>query len=241
MAGFYPIVYETQSVGMSSDLAVCDVSAGTAVLVPGASAPKVIETYPCWTPDGKSIVFASAPVGRHFTRTLFDLRVIPWSDGRGGVPRDVPGAAANGRSNYFPRFSPDGRWFTWVESDHESLIKASSDIYIMSADLKGPARPLACNVPHAADSWHSWSSNSRWIVFASKRDDGVFARLYLSHIDDGGHASPAVRLPIENPRIRMSFNLPEFVAHVPPIRAEALYDGVNIDAEVLRLEPPADR
>lgn len=32
-----------------------------------------------------------------------------------------------------------------------------------------------------AESYHSWSSNSRWFVFSSRRDDGLYTRLYIAH------------------------------------------------------------
>ncbi|HUW57542.1 MAG TPA: hypothetical protein VMZ92_12965 [Planctomycetota bacterium] len=238
LATLPPIVYETQFAGQStSDLAVYDATAGSACLVKGAADPKVLEIYPYWTPDGRSIVYSSAPAGLHPTVTRFDLMVIPYDGGRGGTPVPIRGAAANGRSNHYARFSPDGRWMTFVQSAYGSLIKASSDVWIMPATLDAPPRRLASNVPYAADSWHSWSSNSRWIVFATKRDDGIYARVYMTHIDDEGNASPAVRLPIETPEMRTSFNLPEFVAEVPPVGERQLFNGVGEPAAVLNVKP----
>jgi len=221
-AGLPPVTLETQSLSQyTSDVAVYDVPAGTACLLPGASDPKLIEIYPSWTPDGESIVYASADAKRHPAETQLNLHIISYNEGRGGISRPLAGAAQNGKSNYYPRFSPDGKWMTFVQSRYGSLVKASS----------------ACNVPHAADSWHSWSSNSRWMVFATKRDDGIYARLYMTHIDEGGRASPAVRLPLEDPRMLMSFNIPEFVADVPPINERRLFEDICIDADVLKVKP----
>ncbi|KPK99852.1 MAG: hypothetical protein AMK75_06265 [Planctomycetes bacterium SM23_65] len=218
------------TVQAGSDIAVYDVEAGKALLLPGASEQGVLELYPRWTPDGKSIVFCVAPDGLDSKRTHLSLHVIPYADGQGGKPMPIPGASNNGRSNYFPRFSPDGKWLSFVQSNGGAFIKSSSEVCLMSASLEGPARVLESNAPHAADSWYSWSSNSRWIVFTSKRDDGAFARLYFTHIDDGGHASEPVRLPIAN-EVRMSFNVPEFVAEVPTIDERALFDGLRVERQ----------
>jgi Tol biopolymer transport system component len=238
ISGYYPIVYETQSIGQpTSDIGVYDATADRALLVPGASDGERLEVYPCWTPDGGSIVYSVTRKGQHPSQTQFDLMKVPYSDGRGGTPEPVRGAYRNGKSNFYARFSPDGRWMTFVKADYGSLIKASSDIWIMPADAGADPRSLACNAPFAADSWYSWSSNSRWIVFATKREDGLFARLYMTHIDAGGNASPAVRLPMEDPRLRMSFNIPEFVAEMPPIDDGRLFAGVSIDADVLEAQP----
>lgn len=58
------------------------------------------------------------------------------------------------------------------------------------------------------NSWHSWSPNSKWLVFSSK-SRGPYTQLYLTHIDENGIDSPPVFL--EN----MAFsskaaNIPEF-------------------------------
>jgi Tol biopolymer transport system component len=229
LATLQPIVHETQFAGQpTSDLAICDTATDSAHLLPGASDPDEIELFPCWTPDGKSLVFCWAPSGVHPALVKYDLRVIPFDEGKGGKASPIPGASNNSRSNYYPRFSPDGKWLSFCQSDGGCLIKSSSDIFLMPAGLKGPPRKLACNAPHAADSWHSWSSNSRWLVFASKRDDGVFARLYLTHIDEKGRSSPAIRIPVRKMPLQC-FNIPEFLNQDPLIRETDLYNVLRVE------------
>jgi hypothetical protein len=229
IAALKPILYETQLAGMStSDVAILDLSRNEAYLLPGASDPNFLEIYPRWTPDGNSIVFSRSPTGFHPANIPFELYTISFANGEGGVARVVEGASGNGRSNYFPRFSPDGKWLSFCQSDGGDLIRSSSDIYLKAGDLKGPAHGLECNAPYAADSWHSWSSNSRWLVWASKREGGVYAYLYLTHIDEDGHASPAVPLPIKE-RPHASFNLPEFVCHDPRIRETDLFEAIRVE------------
>ena len=225
-----PVVFETQRVAMpTSDIAIYDVSREEAYLLPGASRADRLEAYPRWTPDGQSLVFASAPAqDAAAERILFGLQVVPFQGGRGGDAHDIPGAAANGKSNYFPRFSPDGKWLSFCQSNGGTLIKSSSDVWLAPADLQGRPRRLECNTPYAADSWHSWSSNGRWLVFASKRDDGIYARLYFTHIDAEGRASPAVRLPLERPPMA-SFNIPESVARWPRVTDRTLYAAIRVE------------
>ena len=231
-----PVVYETQFAGeATSDIAIYDLLRNTTYLLPGASTPDSLEIYPWWTPDGEAIVYSSVPAGLHPAQVRYDLRIIPFNDGKGGISRAISGASQNGKSNYYPRFSPDGKWFCFTKSDGGSLIKSSSDLFLLPGDLEGPARRLECNADFAADSWHSWSSNSRWLVFASKRDDGVFARLYLTQIDDEGHASPAVRLPVKNPPLE-SFNIPEFVAHTPTIDEDKLFEAIRVEAPAVPVQ-----
>ena len=235
VVAFSPIVYETQSVGEpTSDIAVYEPSRNVAYLVPGASDPEVLEMYPRWTPEGDTLVFAAAPAGSHPALTRYELYTVPFNEGKGGTSRAIPGASGNGRSNYYPRFSPDGRWLSFCQSDGGCLIKSSSDLYLMRGDLTGVARRLACNVPYAADSWHSWSSNSHWLVFASKRDDGIYARLYLTCIDEAGEASPAVRVPLKKAPLE-SFNIPEFVAHDPGVSERALYEAIRVEGPAVEV------
>ena len=66
------------------------------------------------------------------------------------------------------------------------------------------------------ESFHIWSTNSRWLVFSSRRDDGLYTRPYFCHIDDKGIVSKAFMLPQRNPRRFyrerfLSYNVPDFV------------------------------
>lgn len=236
IVAFSPITLDTQNAGQAtSDIAVYDTTKGRTWLIPGASDPDLLELYPAWTPDGKSIVYSCAKAGAHPSLIRYDLWVVPYNDGKGGAARPIPGASANGRSNYFARFSPDGKWLSFVQSDGGDLMKSSSDICILPANLRGEAHLLEGNSPFAADSWHSWSSNSKWLVFASKRDDGIFARLYFTHIDERGHASPPVRLPVTDPPM-LSFNIPEFLAEPPAFDEPTLFNAVNVGQPAVRIK-----
>ena len=77
--------------------------------------------------------------------------------------------------------------------------------------------PLKANSDHV-DTWHSWSTNSRWILFVSKRDGGpLFARLYLSYIDENGRSHKPVLLPQKDPKfydsLLQTYNAPELAVN----------------------------
>ncbi|MEW6234407.1 MAG: hypothetical protein AB1656_03380 [Candidatus Omnitrophota bacterium] len=230
VAALKPIVFETQLAGMAtSDIAIYDLQKNDTYLLPGASDPNLLEIYPQWTPDGKRLIFSRSPVGNHPAHILYDLYILDL-EGENPTPQPIAGASNNGRSNYFPHFSPDGKWFSFDQCDGGDLIRSSSDIYLLPADLQGEAHRLEFNTPYAADSWHSWSSNSRWLVFASKREGGVYAYLYMSHIDENGHASPAIPLPlIDKPQ--SSFNIPEFAANEPDIQENELFESIRVEPQ----------
>ena len=51
-----------------------------------------------------------------------------WERGHTVVP--IPGASANGASNYAPRYSPDGKWIVFNKADWSSLVAPTSDLWL---------------------------------------------------------------------------------------------------------------
>lgn len=201
--------------------------------LPGADDPNYVQSNPSWSPDGKYIVFAKAKAydlkntlgkgkllltreeckeftedGRPF---LFDLYRIPYNDGRGGKAESLEGASNNGMSNYFAKYSPDGKWIVFCKAKSYMLLQPDSELYIIPAQ-GGQARRLRANTSRM-NSWHSWSPNSRWLVFSSKANS-AYTQLFLTHIDEQGRSSPAVLLEHFTAPERAA-NIPEFVNAKP--------------------------
>jgi hypothetical protein len=90
--------------------------------------------------------------------------------------------------------------------------QVSSDLYLMELSTR-QFQKLPVNSDYN-ESWHSWSKNSKWVLFSSKRSSGIFTRLYLCHIDSAGNASKPFLLPQRDPLFYDSFtkcyNVPEF-------------------------------
>ena len=112
----------------------------------------------------------------------------------------VLASADTGLSIAEPRISPDGRWLLFCMSEYGSFpaYQPSSDLYLLDLETGDYHALDEVNSP-LCESWHSWSSNSRWIAFASKRRDGVFARIYFSYVDETGHAHKPLVLPQRDP------------------------------------------
>lgn len=197
--------------------------------LPGADDPQYVQTNAAWSPDGKEIVFARAKAHKlerleqqnaalldakdvpEFTVERkpfqYDLYRIPFNGGKGGTPVPLEGASNNGMSNYFPKYSPDGKWIVFTKSKSYMLLQPDSELWIVPAK-GGEARRLKHNTPRM-NSWHSWSSNSRWLVFSSKVN-GPYTQLFLTHIDENGNDSPPVLLERFTSPDRAA-NIPEFV------------------------------
>lgn len=90
----------------------------------------------------------------------------------------------------------------------------------------------------STDSYHSWSSNSRWVIFASKREDGIFARLYIAHLEADGRFSKPFVMPQEDPafysRCLMTYNRPELLLEPVTVSATELARAVNSNASRVR-------
>ncbi|MFH1918770.1 MAG: cytochrome C biosynthesis protein [Planctomycetota bacterium] len=218
-----------------SDLALYDADSNTVTTTPDISQPDRLETFPTWSPDGRYLYFSSTrPLPKERYREVrYDLMRIAYEadSGRWGEVEPVLLAKETGLSITEPRVSPDGRWLLFCMSSYGAfpVFQPSSDLYLL--DLKTRQyHPLAVN-SERCESWHSWSSNSRWIAFASKRRDGVFSRVYFSHVDPAGHAHKPVLLPQKDPtfydRFLKTYNVPELASAPAPATCRALARAVR--------------
>jgi len=199
----------------------------------GADDPQYVQSNPAWSPDGKYIVFARAKAYdlkdtegkgnvlltreecREFTEDgkpfLFDLYRIPFNEGKGGKPEPIEGASNNGMSNFFAKYSPDGKWIVFCKAKSYMLLQPDSELYIIPAE-GGKARRLRANTSRM-NSWHSFSPNGKWLVFSSKAYSD-YTQLCLTHIDQQGNSSPAVLLEHFTAPDKAA-NIPEFVNAKP--------------------------
>ncbi|MBM4092085.1 MAG: hypothetical protein FJ276_22045 [Planctomycetes bacterium] len=141
------------------------------------------------------------------TPLKYDLYRMPFRGGQGGVPEPIVGASGNGMSNTFPKVSPDGKWIVFVKCKNGQLMRPDGKLWIVPV-AGGTARELQCNTSRM-NSWHSFSPNSRWLVFSSKANT-PYTQMFLTHLDDEGNASPAILIPNSTASNR-AVNLPEFV------------------------------
>jgi tetratricopeptide (TPR) repeat protein len=190
--------------------------------VPGADDPNYVQTSAFWSPDGKYLIYSRAAARDPYppgykrstyandpneTQIQYDLYKIPFNDGKGGTPERIIGASENGMSNNFPKVSPDGKWIIFVQCKNGLLMRPDSKLYIVPFE-GGEARPLESNLP-VMNSWHTFNPNGHWLAFSSK-SPSPYTHLYLTHIDDQGHASPPV--VVENSTAaNRAVNIPEFV------------------------------
>lgn len=215
---------------LRSDIILYDIKNQTIKNV--ANDPNLLETYPSWHPDGKSIYYAAAryPEGvtaetqkDHYMEMRYDIlrRQFDPETKTFSEPDTVVCASAQLQSALHPRISPDGKWLLYCKAPYGTfhLPHQESDLFI--TDLAtGEERPLSNANSDKSESYHSWSSNGRWIVFSSRREDGQFTRPYITYVDNDGIDTKAFIMPQQNPShyddFMKSYNVPEFF--VAPFR-----------------------
>jgi hypothetical protein len=198
-------------------------------LLPGADDYDFVQTDPSWSWDEKYIAFARANTKNEYHADIanirthiedadihelnqrfpiqFDLYKIPFNQGNGGNPEPLKGASHNGMSNYFPRFSPDGKWIVFTRSKSGIMLQPDSELFIIPA-AGGEPRRMKCN-RKLFNSWHSFSPNGKWLLFSSKVNS-PYTEIFLTHIDENGIDSPPVCLSHFSDS-RYAANVPEFV------------------------------
>ncbi|MBQ2585371.1 MAG: PD40 domain-containing protein, partial [Bacteroidaceae bacterium] len=78
---------------------------------------------------------------------------------------------------------------------------------------------------------HTWSSNGRWIIYSSRRDDGNYTRPYICYFDKNGTAHKPFILPQKSTKFYQqlfkSFNVPEFMVQPVTISRRQLLKTVR--------------
>jgi Tol biopolymer transport system component len=204
----------------ASDLVIYDVGKRTVTTSPKVSTSR-LETLPEWSPDGRTLYFCSGPEWtgeKDFDKVKYDLMRVACNveTGEWGNVETVLSSGRTGKSISFPRVSPDGRRLLFCMSDYGyfSIHDPSSDLYMLDLRTKD-YRKLEVN-SERSEGYHSWSGNSRWFVFASKRGDGLSSRLYFSYVDSSGNAHKPFLMPQRDPAFYdtfiMNYNVPEMIS-----------------------------
>ena len=208
-------VYDSES-----DLTVADFVNNRMINVPHVARADKFETFPCFSADGKSVYYCVADtvsLPSQVKDCLYDLVRADFDPETGLIGEQVD-TVWSGRTNTgsvcHPKASPDGRWLMFSVADYGTFPLFHPECTLYLADLQsGEIRPLDEIKGNKSDSYHSWSSNSRWFVFASKRGDGQYGKPYFCHLDENGHTTKPFVLPQKSSWFYLynlkSFNVPD--------------------------------
>ena len=224
-----------------SDLVVYDIEKNTMTTSPLVSSERR-ENMPVWSPDGRMLYYLSAPEAKEgddesLLHSRYSLMCIPYSSNlnKWGEPEMILDADSAGKSISMPAISPDGRYMICSMSDYGyfTIFHRESDLYCIDLETKD-FRKLELN-SESAESFSSWSSNGRWLVFSSKRMDDVFSRTFIAYFDEEGVAHKPFVLPQRDPEMYYSllanYNLPKLIKGKIDLSPREIREVVMEDAE----------
>ena len=240
-------VYDSQS-----DLIAYDIEKGEITNLENDTTE--LECFPAWAPDGKTLYYCSAhyvkmdstlsrtrelvkrseEIKYNLYKKSFDPETMTFG------PRELVFSADSiNKSATLPRISPDGRYLMFALAEYGVFHIWHHDADLWMLDLQtGVARPAdEINSPDT-ESYHSWSSNGKWVVFSSRRDDGTYTRPFFAHIDKDGHGTKPFELPSAYPNYHREmmkcYNIPEFMHGPVTIKPQTFADVLKGDGEPVK-------
>ena len=242
----------------ASDVGLYRFDTGEFLRVPKLSSPDHVETDPAWSGDGKWLYYcrtkvqwprelgeAGEELPENYREIRYDLMRIAYDPETGawGEPETVLSAEQVGKSIVQPSVSPDGRFVVVCMADYGvwPVVRPEADLYLIDTRTR-EYRRMACN-SDACESTHRWSSNGRWMVFMSRRNDGIYNRLYFTHIDENGRDTKAVELPQKDPLAHESllkaYSLPHFMTEPMPLTEKELIRAIYSQSDSPARKAPA--
>ena len=220
----------------ASDLILYDVDNNTVSTICNDS--NSLESFPTWSPDGKTLYYCDAhfeyaandttskerQVIQRFGEIKYNLmrRSFNPQTHTFGKAEMVFDAAARGKSATLPRLSPDGRYLVFALGDYGCFHVWHNEADICLIDLQQPdsIHRLDGLNSSMSESYPSFSSNGRWIMTDSRREDGNYTRPYISYFPKPSAGQvpkcrKAFAVPQKNPEYNIlltkSYNRPEFM------------------------------
>ncbi len=229
---------------LSSDVLVYDTEKNEILLDTLLNTKAWSENTPSFSPDGKWLYFTTCYQQEYplkHKEEQYNLCRIAFDEKTGNFGSQVDtifNAVALDKSVTWPRPSYDGKYILFTLSDYGyfSIWHKESDQWLLNT-ATGEARLAEEINSNDADSFHNWSDNSRWVVFTSRRNDGLYSNLYLTCIDDNGYFSKPFLLPQANPeeyytQSLYSFNTPDFTKTRVDFNSRAAVDAILSDERI---------
>lgn len=222
-----------------SDIVLYDVKENS-ITRPAELASSKLENLPSWSNDGASLYYICADKytdSLPYFSQVYNLMTIPFDEEnrKFGSSDTLISAVEFGRSITHPRESPSGDLISFIGLDYGyfSIYNPEADVYFYHRNTGEITKP-AINSDHT-ESYPSWSQNGAWLMFVSKRADGIFSQVWFSHLDENGLAGKPFQLPQKNPDFLedylFNYNRPEFISGKVKWNPRKLYSIARKGAE----------
>lgn len=217
---------------VSSEILIYDVDENVIRTQPAIDSTRMV-LMPVFAPGTDRIYYCSAQPQDSVANVRYGLYSIAFDPASGlcyGESRCE--ISPDEGSISFPRISYNGRYLIYSMADHGYFHAWHKDSGLYILDLEtGNHRAIDEINSDDSESCHSWSLSDRWIVFGSRRNDGLHTLPYVAHIDEAGNCSKPFLLPQQDPEYyRMnlfSFNLPEFTSGRIEIKKERIFQKLE--------------
>ena len=208
----------------SSDVFVYDTKTLTVLKDTLIMTSQWAENTPAFSPDGKWLYFTTArrqayPID--YDKEKYSLCRVAFDAETGRLGQQVDtliNTTTTDKSVTWPRPSYDGHYIMYTQTDYGyfSVWHPEADLWLLDLQT-GETRSLDEVNSTRAESLHNWTPNSRWFLFTSRRDDGLYSHIYIASLDANGRATKPFLLPQRNPKeyYRLSlysFNTPDFAS-----------------------------
>ncbi|MFN8257263.1 MAG: hypothetical protein U0W24_16325 [Bacteroidales bacterium] len=180
------------------------------------------ETFPSFTANGKKLLFATySPLKsdssyKNIQYSLCAIDFDPTTKKFGKEVDTLISAIKLNKTVAFANASPDGKYILCSLADHGVFTSwnKESDLYLYVIET-GELKPLMNTNSYDSESYNSWSSNSHWIVFSSRRIDTHYNRPHFAHLNADGTSTKGFVMPQKDPDFYTMFlkiyNRPELI------------------------------
>lgn len=229
---------------LESDLMIYDVKNNKVLTDSRFLTKEAWETFPAWSSDGKFLYFCRATpqnMPMEYKQVKYGIYRVAFHEENGTLGDSIETVVdpeVSQKSASFPACSPDGRYLLYTMANEGTFPVHHKDADLAMIDIQTgmPVDIRAINSP-CSDSYHAWSSSSRWIMFTSRRIDNAYTHIYFAYVDENGKVDKPFVLPQENPdfyrQCLKSFNVPEWIKGritVSPYRLEKAIKGQAVNA-----------
>lgn len=224
----------------TSDVVVYDIDNQKIITSDAISGVGHFETFPTFSPDGKTLYFCAADslkMPDSYDSLRYSLCSVSFDAEAGKVGSQVDtlfNSNTEGKSISFPRVSPDGKRLVFTRAAYGTFSIWHRDADLYELDLTtNEIKSLDMLNSDEVESYHSWSSNGRWMVFSSRRMDGMYTRPFITHVDEAGNYSKPFPVPQSDAhyydRLMKSFNIPEFIQGAVETGSSKMLKVINPD------------
>ena len=199
------------------------------------------ENTPAFSPDGQWLYFTTAKrqiYPTDYDQEKYSLCRVSFDEETGRIGEQVDtliNARETGKSVSWPRPSYDGHYLMFTQTDYGyfTIWHPEADLWLLDLET-GETRPMTEVNSDRAESLHNWSTNSRWFLFTSRRENGLYTQVFLAAIDEHGKASKPFRRPQRHPkeyyrRLLYSYNTPDFTSCPVTINSREVAGQINGD------------